>query len=204
MGKLWGNAWHQQTFMSNDKEEISDILKYRKRYSLSVKLKRVAWGVVWNLLIRPLPRFGFYWWIIPIYRLFGAKIARHCKIHPSVRVFMPWNLEMDSCSTIGGKCNVYNTAKITIGDSCVVSEGSYLCTTSHNIYSSQHEQIDKSIRIGNRAWIATQAFIGMGVTIGEGAVVGARGCVFKDVAPWTVVGGNPAKEINKRVIRNNA
>jgi putative colanic acid biosynthesis acetyltransferase WcaF len=41
----------------------------------------------------------------------------------------------------------------------------------------------------------------MGVTIGEGAVVGARGCVFKDVEPWTVVGGNPAKFIKKRIIK---
>lgn len=48
--------------------------------------------------------------------------------------------------------------------------------------------------------MAAEAFIGPGVTIGEGAVVGARGCVFKDVDPWTVVGGNPAKFIKKRII----
>lgn len=41
----------------------------------------------------------------------------------------------------------------------------------------------------------------MGVTIGEGAIVGARAAVFKDVPPWTVVGGNPAKFIKKRVIK---
>ena len=51
------------------------------------------------------------------------------------------------------------------------------------------------------SWIGTSAFISMGVTIGEGAVVGACAAVFKDVEPWTVVGGNPAKFIKKRVMR---
>ena len=50
------------------------------------------------------------------------------------------------------------------------------------------------------SWVAARAFIGMGVTIGEGAVVGACAAVFKNVEPWTVVGGNPAKFIKKRVI----
>ena len=45
--------------------------------------------------------------------------------------------------------------------------------------------------------------MGMGVTIGEGAVVGARAAVFKDVEPWTVVGGNPAKVIKNRIIKYN-
>ena len=50
------------------------------------------------------------------------------------------------------------------------------------------------------SWVAAWAFVGMGVTIGEGAVVGACAVVFKNVEPWTVVGGNPAKFIKKRVI----
>ena len=58
------------------------------------------------------------------------------------------------------------------------------------------------ITIGDRAWVAADAFVGMGVTIGEGAVVGARAAVFKDVEPWTVVGGNPAKFIKKRVMKD--
>ena len=52
-----------------------------------------------------------------------------------------------------------------------------------------------------KVWVAAEAFIGMGVIIGEGAVVGARACVFKNVEPWTVVGGNPAKFIKKRIIK---
>ena len=55
--------------------------------------------------------------------------------------------------------------------------------------------------IADRAWVAAEAFIGPGVTVGKGAVVGARAAVFKDVEPWTVVGGNPARVLKKRVLQ---
>ena len=55
--------------------------------------------------------------------------------------------------------------------------------------------------IEDQAWVAAGAFVGMGVKVGQGAVVGARAAVFKDVEAWTVVGGNPAKEIKKRILK---
>ena len=57
------------------------------------------------------------------------------------------------------------------------------------------------IVICDSVWVAAEAFIGPGVTVGQGAVVAARTCVVKDVEPWTVVGGNPAKVIKKRIIK---
>lgn len=53
----------------------------------------------------------------------------------------------------------------------------------------------------DQKWIGAMAFFGLVVTVGQGAVVGARAAVFKDVEPWTVVGGNPAKFIKKREIK---
>lgn len=58
------------------------------------------------------------------------------------------------------------------------------------------------IFIEDFVWIAAETFIMSGVTIGEGAVVGARAAVFKDVAPWIVVGGNPAKFIKERKVND--
>ena len=58
--------------------------------------------------------------------------------------------------------------------------------------------VTKPIRIMDNVWVSTSAIILPGVTIGEGAVVAAGAVVTKDVAPWTVVGGNPAKFIKKR------
>ncbi len=95
----------------------------------------------------------------------------------------------------------YNVDVIKVCKGATVSQGAYLCTASHDIYSKEHSLITAPILIESRAWVAAEAYVGMGVTIGEGAVVGARAAVFKNVDPWTIVGGNPAKLIKTRVIK---
>jgi putative colanic acid biosynthesis acetyltransferase WcaF len=60
--------------------------------------------------------------------------------------------------------------------------------------------LSKPIILEENSWVGASSFIGMGVTVGEGAVVGATSSVYKDVERWTVVGGNPAKFIKKRII----
>jgi len=134
-------------------------------------------------------------------RLFGARIADTASVYSSATVFMPWNLEMRDYACIADGVDCYNAAPVTIGVNATVSQRAYLCTASHDISSPHHEQTQRPIVIEDRAWVAAEAFIGPGVTVGRGAVVGARGCVFKNVEPWTVVGGNPAKLIKKRVIK---
>lgn len=113
---------------------------------------------------------------------------------------MPWNLEMHEFSCLASGVDCYNAAPILLEAYATVSQRAYLCTASHNISSKAHEQIAKPIRIGKYAWVAAEAFVGPGVTIGEGAVVGARAAVFRDVETWSVVGGNPANFLKKRVI----
>ena len=91
---------------------------------------------------------------------------------------------------------------VTIADNVVISQGSQLFTASHDISQSTNPLITAPIRIEHSVWVAAGCFIGKGVTIGEGAVVGARACVFRDVEAWTVVGGNPARFIKKRVLNS--
>lgn len=187
--------------MSKRDQGIDYLKDFPIPYTKKQKIVRLLWMVVWNLLIRTNPRGSlFNGWRRFWYRAFGAKIAETANVHSSAWVFMPCNLEMEPYSVIGDNARIYNTAKVKMGRNSIISQHSYLCTTSHNISSPKHEQIDSPIVLGDRSWIATDAFVGMGVTIGEGAVVGARACVFKDVEPWTVVGGNPAKYIKKRII----
>ncbi len=82
-----------------------------------------------------------------------------------------------------------------------MSQGSYLCTASHDITNPLNPLITAPIVIGDQAWIGARAYVGMGVTIGQGAVVGATASVYKDVEAWTIVGGNPAKFIKNRVVK---
>jgi putative colanic acid biosynthesis acetyltransferase WcaF len=58
--------------------------------------------------------------------------------------------------------------------------------------------ITSPIVVGEHAWIAADVFVGPGVNIGDGAVVGARSTVLSNVAEWTVVAGNPARIIKER------
>ena len=115
---------------------------------------------------------------------------------------MPWNLEMDEYSCLAPNVDCYNADKIKIGAHSTISQKTYLCTASHDINKSNNSLITSPIIIEDQAWIAADAFIGPGVTIRQGAVVGARACVFKDVESWTVVGGNPSKFIKKREIHD--
>jgi putative colanic acid biosynthesis acetyltransferase WcaF len=107
---------------------------------------------------------------------------------------------MEEYSCLSPEVDCYNVDKITIGAHSTVSQKAYLCAASHDITKSNHPLITAPIHIHEQSWIGAAAFIGMGVTIGRGAVVGATSSVYKDVEPWTVVGGNPAKFIKKRII----
>ena len=188
--------------MNNKDYGINFFQDFPAPFTRKDQMKRALWTFVWRVFISWNPRVLCNGWIRMWYRVFGATISDVSYIHPTARVWAPWNLEMAPYSTIGSDAYISNVAKITLGRNCVISERAYLCTASHNIYSSRHEQINKPIILCDRSWVAADAFVGMGVTIGEGAVVGARSAVFKDVEPWTVVGGNPAKFIKKRIIKN--
>jgi putative colanic acid biosynthesis acetyltransferase WcaF len=111
---------------------------------------------------------------------------------------MPWNLEVGEYAVISDRVQVYNLTKITIGRAAIISQDTYLCAGSHDYNDPTLPLKSKPIVIGANAWIAAGAFICPGVTVGEGAVVAARSVVTKDVAPWTVVGGNPARFIKTR------
>ena len=141
---------------------------------------------------------GWRRWLL---RVFGAKIGEGCRIQGSAQFWCPGNVVIGDGAWIDAKVNCYSVDKMTIGSQAVISREAFLCTASHDIYSSNMELVTKPISIGDKAWICSRAYIGPGVTIGEGAVVGACAVVTKDVEPWTVVGGNPARVLKRRELR---
>jgi putative colanic acid biosynthesis acetyltransferase WcaF len=177
-----------------------DLSKYNNTLSFKHKIFRLIWGVVWFLFAKWLTRSIGKKWKLYLLRLFGAKIHKTANVYSSVRIYAPWNLEMHEYSCLAPEVDCYNVDKVIIGANSTVSQKTYLCTASHDVTKSENPLITAPIIIESQAWIAAEAFISMGVTIGEGAVVGARAAVFKDVEPWSIIGGNPAKFIKKRVI----
>ena len=164
------------------------------------RVKRLLWlgvnSTIFKLLIGPPLRHVRTF----LLRLFCANIPYSSSVYQSCKVYAPWNLSMGKYTCIGPNTEIYNKGKVTIGNNCVISQGAFICTAGHDITDRKNSLITGSIIIEDDAWIAADAFVGMGVTIKEGAVVGARAAVFKDVDSWTVVGGNPAKFIKKRII----
>lgn len=184
-----------------EKNQKIDLSKYENHLGKKHQMIRLIWGIVWPLGTWFLPRSMGMPWKRMLLRAFGAKIASTANIRGTTRIYYPANLFMDEYSCLDENVNCYNVAPIKIGAHSTVSQGTFLCTASHDISDPQNKLITKPILVEDQAWVGAKAYIGMGVTIGEGAVVGATASVYKDVEPWTVVGGNPAKFIKKREIK---
>lgn len=176
--------------------EMTDPSDYPSPHSRMNQAMRILWRVVWCLAYRPSPTI-FHAWRRVLLRAFGAKIAGDAYPHPSVRIWAPWNLEMGALSSLGPHVDCYCVDRVVIGTRTTISQYAFLCTATHDYRSPLMPLITAPIVIGDRAWVAADAFIGPGVTIGEGGVVGARSCVYSDVESWAVVAGNPARTIKK-------
>lgn len=170
----------------------------------SVKIKRLLWIIVWSLFAKWMPYFVCRKWRVLLLRMFGMKDNGHVGFYPSAKVWAPWNLELGSYVAIDDEVNLYSAAKITIGTKVAISREAFICTASHDITKPNRPLITAPITIGDGVWIGARATILPGVTIGEGAVVAAGAVVVKDVESWTVVGGNPARFIKKRVLKDES
>ncbi|MGK6351564.1 WcaF family extracellular polysaccharide biosynthesis acetyltransferase [Parapedobacter sp. DT-150] len=166
-------------------------------FSLSNRIMRAVWGLVYLVLFRYSPR-PFHGWRTLLLRLFGAKIGRGVHVYPRVKIWAPWNLEIGDESGVANGVNLYSQGKITIGKRAVLSQGAYICAGTHDYTKKGFPLVTKPIVIEDHAWIAAEAFIHPGVTIGEGSVVGARSVVTKDTPPWMVCSGFPAKPLMPR------
>ncbi|HEY3300717.1 MAG TPA: putative colanic acid biosynthesis acetyltransferase [Methylophilaceae bacterium] len=172
-------------------------------FSLKNRAARVLWGVVWVFCFRYSPRPCHAWrkWLL---QLFGAKLGEHVHVYPNVRVWAPWQLTVGHHSGLADGVVIYNIAPITIGHHCVVSQGAYLCTGSHDIDSANFQLIAKPIVLQDYVWVCAQAFVGPGVGLAEGCVLGAHAVVVKTIdQAWTVWAGNPVtfKRMRKQAVK---
>ena len=165
------------------------------------KMARAVWNVCHAILFRPFGTKLFHYWRILLLKTFGAKVDWKAEVYASTTIWAPWNLKMEAGSCLGPHVVCYNQATVTLEEDVTVSQYSYICTAGHD--TTMTNQASKGLIIApitfrKRSWIGVRAFIGMGVEIGEDAIVGATASVYKDVEPLTVVGGNPAHKIKDR------
>lgn len=170
----------------------------RKRsFTWSHILFRAVWNACWLLLASWTPP-QLYGWRRFLLNLFGARIAPGARVYGSARIWYPPNLVMGEGAVLGWNVHCYCMGQIVIEDFAIISQFSHLVAGTHDIDSETFQLYTKPVRIGRHAWIASSCFVGPGVTVGEGAVLGARGVAFKNMDPWTVYIGNPARPLRAR------
>lgn len=159
---------------------------------------------IWMLVGRPLFRGSFHNWYAYralLLRIFGAKIGKRVTIRPSVRIEIPWNLDIDDDATIGDFAILYSLGRISVGKRTIVSQYAHVCAGTHDYTDRRFPLVRSPIVIGHDVWIGADTWIGPGVTVGDRSVLGARASAYKDLLPGKVYVGNPARPIKDRVIR---
>ncbi len=170
-------------------------------WSSGEKRRRLAWILVSRTLFRcSLP--GWFRWRNALLRLFGARIDDHpaapARVWPDVDIYFPWKLHLESGSLIGPGCRIYNLDTVQVNAGANLSRHVHVCAGSHDFTQWRMPLVTAPVKIGRNAWIATEVFIGPGVSIGEEAVVGARSVVVRDQPAGMFCAGNPCKPKHPR------
>lgn len=181
-------------------DDSGQILPEASPWTFKEKLGRA----IWMLVGRPVFRATFHNWYgvrRVILRAFGAKVARGVRLRPSVRIEIPWNLDLGEGVIVGDEAILYALGKITIGPRAVVSQYAHVCAGTHDHTDRRFPLIRDPIHIGAGAWIGTDAFVGPRVRVGDLAVLGARSSAYKDLEGAWVHVGNPAKSVKPRGLK---
>ncbi|CAN5397825.1 hypothetical protein BH10ACT5_BH10ACT5_18940 [soil metagenome] len=160
------------------------------------------WRDVWNdLRLRLLCDLGYF----PSHRVrgffysrAGLTIDRTSSLHWRAEFYAPEGITIGRHCTIGDTAFLDGRSGLWIGNSVNFGSHVTIYTRQHDVDSPDFTEIGGAVVVGDYAWVSSHAIVLPGVTIGEGAVVAAGAVVSKSVAPYTVVGGNPATYIRER------
>jgi len=187
----------------SDREMAGGVARGRKdpytvpQYSFGNRLQRQLWSIVWIMLYRPSPRIAHAWraWLL---QCFGAKMGPHCRFYPASRVWAPWNLQCEDTVMVADGAELYNPAPMFLASHAIVSQGAYLCGATHDYKDAKFPVVPFPMRLGRYAWVAARACVSPGVNLGDGAILGLASVATKDLEPWSVYAGVPARKVKER------
>lgn len=177
-------------------QAATEVLEPRQRVFLPQSLRERLAGMLWTAIRVPLFQItptAMNGWRTAMLRLFGAKIGSHCVIHQTVRIDFPWNLVLESKVVIEHRVIINCMGTVTIGEGTRVSQYAHLCAGTHDYRDRHMPIVRKPITIGKEVWIAADAFVGPGVSIGDGSLLAARSSAFGDLPAGQVCVGEPAR-----------
>lgn len=169
----------------------------RPAFSRSNQLRRLLWQACWLVLYRPSPR-PMHGWRAALLRLFGAEMGPNCHFYPGSRIWAPWNLYCADQVTAGDGAELYNPAPMYFDSHAIVSQGAFLCGATHDYNDPAFPLVAYAMRFGAYSWVCARAAVAPGVSLGEGAVLGLASVATRDLEPWTVYAGAPARAIQQR------
>ena len=170
-------------------------------FPLGNRITRVVWGIAWLVLARFTPP-PLHRWRRLVLLAFGARIGRGARVHASVAIWLPRNLELGEQVLIGPGARLYNQGSIRIGAWSVISQRAHLCASTHRFDDPAFQLECRPIAVGERCWVAAEAFVGPGVSMADGAVLAARGALFDDATTDGIYRGNPAALVRLRTRRH--
>lgn len=156
------------------------------------------WFRAWAKRVRQSPQILRQGWFQAQLTARGARIAPTAFFSDPGLITGDLKLLQVGEESFIGRVHVAVHAPVTIGARACINDGAHLLTASHDITRPDWPSFAQAIKVEDYAWIATNAIILPGVTIGRGAVAGAGAVVAKDVPRLAVAIGNPARVIENR------
>lgn len=139
------------------------------------------------------------WFIRRFYlRILGMKIGKKTEINMALCVMAPFRIRIGNNTHINQGCLLDGRGIIEIKNNVSISHRVTILTGSHDIHSETFQAIFAPVTIDDYVWIGANATILQGVNIGKGSIVAAGAVVTKDIPPFSIVGGIPAKIIGER------
>lgn len=163
-----------------------------------VHWRRDVWADLRLRLLTEVGRFPSHTVRNYFYRRSGMVLPRTSSLHWRAEFYRPEGIVVGEHCTIGDTCFLDGRSGITLGDNVNIGSHVSIYTRQHDVDAADFAEIGAPVTVGDYAWIASHAVVLPGVTIGEGAVVAAGAVVPRDVPPYTLVGGNPARVIRQR------
>ena len=136
------------------------------------------------------------------YRIFGIKIGKGSTIHMWASFFNPANITVGEDTIIGDHAFLDGRASLTIGSHVAFASSVMIYNSQHDIEDKDFTAISKPVAIEDYVFLGPKSIILPGVRIGKGAIVAAGAVVTKNVAPFKIAGGVPAREIGERNLTN--